>query len=147
MHGQCMQMIACYTTNPAVATMPHPSDDESWTLVAGGHTHYTQALPAPAAVLRSLPHRTGRPSAVLAGCEDGSLVGLDARTCAALWSVDTSTTVQMGHTLSPSKPSRTPSSQSLLQFKASTLHSLPFWTALCETQTAAPQTAAQPQRW
>lgn len=55
---------------------------------AGGHELHASALSSAASVLRSLPRRPEQQGVVLAGCEDGSIVGLDSVTVTALWKVD-----------------------------------------------------------
>lgn len=55
---------------------------------AGGQEHHANALSSAAAILRSIPKRPGQQGVVLAGCEDGTIVGLDSVTVTALWRVD-----------------------------------------------------------
>lgn len=55
---------------------------------AGGHEQRPSALSSAASVLRSMPTRAVHQGVVLAGCEDGTIVGLDSATVSALWKVD-----------------------------------------------------------
>jgi hypothetical protein len=58
---------------------------------AGGQEHHASALSSAASVLRSVRRRPGEQGVVLAGCEDGMVVGLDSVTASALWRVNVST--------------------------------------------------------
>ena len=55
---------------------------------AGGQEHHANALSSAAAILRSIPKRPEQQGIVLAGCDDGMVVGLDSITVTALWKVD-----------------------------------------------------------
>jgi hypothetical protein len=58
--------------------------------VAGGQEHHASALSSAASVLRTVSREAGVQNVVLAGCEDGMIVGLDSVTAATLWKLDVS---------------------------------------------------------